>query len=187
MFFQLGYSKMCGCYLRSCVHIIIHVLFIYFNILPFLFVVFLVVWSFTTLKRTDPISFVSTSSLLHFAIIYIRSWIRIRSLSAPFWIRQKHMVEGMVKTKSDLIRSVYFPSYWATQICVDVTLGYHFCSLYSWLYGYLLLLNVPIWLVLFPLQVCSISADSNYHPCMIHTRSDQLPILPPLPFWHPIF
>jgi hypothetical protein len=26
---------MCGCYLRSCVHIIIHVIFTHFNILPF--------------------------------------------------------------------------------------------------------------------------------------------------------
>ena len=31
------------------------------------------------------------------------------------------------------------------------------------------------------------AADSNYRPCMIHTRSDQLPILPPLRSWQPIF
>ena len=31
------------------------------------------------------------------------------------------------------------------------------------------------------------ATDSNYRPCTIHTRSDQLPILPPLRFWQPIF
>jgi hypothetical protein len=38
------------------------------------------------------------------AIRYIRFWIRIRSLSAPLRIRWKHMVEDMVKAKSDPIR-----------------------------------------------------------------------------------
>jgi len=31
------------------------------------------------------------------------------------------------------------------------------------------------------------AADSNYRPCTIHTRSDQLTILPPLRSWQPIF
>ena len=31
------------------------------------------------------------------------------------------------------------------------------------------------------------ATDSNYRPCTIHTRSDQLPILPPLRSWQPVF
>jgi hypothetical protein len=84
----IGYSNMCGCYTRSCVHMIIHVIFIHFNMLPFLFFVFLVVWLLTSFKRTDPIIFVSAPSLLYFrsesAIRYILFRIRIRSLSASF-------------------------------------------------------------------------------------------------------
>jgi hypothetical protein len=99
------------CYLRSCVHIIIHVIFINFIMLPFLFFVFLVVWLLTIFKHTNPISFVSVLNLLHFCsesvIRYICFRIRIRSLSAPLRIRRKHMV----KAKSDPIWSVYIPKY----------------------------------------------------------------------------
>jgi hypothetical protein len=70
------------------VHIIIHLIFIHFNMLPFLFFVLLVVWLLTTFKRTDPISFISAPSPLYFrsedAIRYIHSQIHIRSSSAPF-------------------------------------------------------------------------------------------------------
>jgi hypothetical protein len=87
----LGYLNMCICYLRSCVHIIIYVIFIHFIILPFLFFVFLVVWLLIIFKRTDPISFVSVTNPLHFrsesAIRYIRFRIRIQTLSAPLRIR----------------------------------------------------------------------------------------------------
>jgi hypothetical protein len=82
--------------------------------LLFLFFVFLVVWLLTNFKYTDPISFVSAPSPPYFrsesVIRYICSRIRIRSLSAPFRIRRKHMVEDMVNTKCDPIRSVYIPS-----------------------------------------------------------------------------
>jgi hypothetical protein len=57
---------MCICYLRSYVHIIIHVIFINLIILPFLFFIFLVVWLLTTFKSTDSISFVSDPNPLHF-------------------------------------------------------------------------------------------------------------------------
>jgi hypothetical protein len=67
---------------------IIDVIFIHFNMLLFLFFVFLVVWLLTTFKCTDPISFVSAPSLHHFrsesTIRYICFRIRIRSLSALF-------------------------------------------------------------------------------------------------------
>jgi hypothetical protein len=110
----LGYSNMCGCYLRSCVHIIMHVIFIHFNMLPFLFFVLLVVWLLITFEHIVPFSFVSTPSPLHFrsesTIRYIRSWFRIRSLSASFRIWRKHMVKDMVMVKSDPIRSGYIPS-----------------------------------------------------------------------------
>jgi hypothetical protein len=83
--------------------------------LPYLFFVFLVVWLLTTFKRTDPISFVSAPNPLYFrsesVIRYIRFRIRILSLSAPLWIRQKHMVEDIVKAKSNPIQSVYIPSH----------------------------------------------------------------------------
>jgi hypothetical protein len=96
---------MCRCYLRSCTLLFMLYLFIYFNILPFLFFVFLVIWLLTTFKCTNPSSFVSAPSPLHFCsesmIRYIRSQIRIRSLSTPFLIRQKRMVEDMVKEKSN--------------------------------------------------------------------------------------
>jgi hypothetical protein len=104
---------MCRCYFRSCVHIIIHVIFIHFIILPFLLFVCLVLWLLTTFKCIVPISFVSAPNSLHFCsesvIRYICFRIRIRSLSAPLRIRRKHMVEDMVKAKSDPIQSVYIP------------------------------------------------------------------------------
>jgi hypothetical protein len=81
---------MCICYLRLRVHNIIHVIFIYFIILPVLLFVFLVVWLLTTIKHTDPFSFISALNPFYFrsesAIKYIRFRIRIRSLSAPLRI-----------------------------------------------------------------------------------------------------
>jgi hypothetical protein len=75
---------------------------------------FLVVWLLTTFKRIDLISFASAPSPLHFhseyTIRYIYFRIRIRSLSTPLH-RRKHMVEDMVKVKSDPIRSSYIPTH----------------------------------------------------------------------------
>jgi hypothetical protein len=93
---------MCTCYI-----------YLFYYVAIFFFV-FLVVWLLTNFKRTDPISFVSAPNPLHFCsesvIIYIRFRIRIRSLSAPLRIRWKHMIEDMVKAKSNPIRSVYIPT-----------------------------------------------------------------------------
>jgi hypothetical protein len=89
-------------------HIIIHIIFIYFIVLPFLFYAFLVIWLLTTFKCTDLISFVFAPSPLHFgsksAITYICFRVCIRILSALLRIWWKHMVEDMVKEKSDPIR-----------------------------------------------------------------------------------
>jgi hypothetical protein len=89
----------------SCFYIIF---ILFYRVTIFILCIFGSIVIRTTYTRTDPISFISAPSSLHFfsksAIKYNHFRICIQSLSTSLRIRQKNVVKDMIKAKSDPIR-----------------------------------------------------------------------------------